>query len=151
MTELDDDLMSRQLGTVCRVMTRGVDGVATFAVYGPSRDMVWLSVHALTPTVVRLWPLVVRFLRDALADLADPTNATIVWQLPRTDEYPEYVLLRVPGGDPWLYIYAASPNAIRLTEDRRAFLREALADLPTMAAEHVAGRWRKALDELAAR
>jgi len=31
----------------------------------------------------------------------------------------------------------ASPNAIQLTPDQVAFLREALAELPAMAPEHV--------------
>jgi hypothetical protein len=122
---------------ICKVMTRGADGAATFAVYGPNRDMVWLAVHATTPTVVRLWPLVVRFLRDTLDELADPTNTTIMWRLPAATVHPEYVVMRAPDGDPWWYLFAASPNAIRLTRDRLAFLREALAELPTMAAECV--------------
>jgi hypothetical protein len=122
---------------ICRVMTKDVDGVATFAVYGPNRKLVWLSVHSVTPTVVRLWPEVVRFLRDTLDELADPSNASMMWRLPRSDIHPEYVVIKVPDGSPWLYVFAASPNAIRLTPDRVTFLREALADLPAMAPEHV--------------
>jgi hypothetical protein len=131
-------------------MTRDVDGTATFAVYGPNRELVWLSVHALTPTVVRLWPLVVRFLRDTLDDLADPSNTTLLWRLPQANIHPEYVVIRVPAGDPWLYLFAASPNAICLTEDRQAFLREALAELPTMAADRVARRQATMTDVAAA-
>lgn len=122
---------------ICQVMTRGTDGTATFAVYGPNRNMVWLSVHAVTPTVVRLWPLVVRFLRDTLDELTDPFSTTIMWQLPAATAHPEYIVIRVPDDDPWLYLFAASPNAIRLTEDRQAFLRDALANLPAMAADRV--------------
>jgi len=127
---------------ICRVMTRDADGQSTFAVYGPNRDLVWLSVHAVTPTVVRLWPLVVRFLRDTLDDLADPSNPTLLWRLPAAAVHPEYVVIRVPAGDPWLYIFAASPNAISLTPDRITFLQDALAELPTMAADRVDRRRR---------
>lgn len=122
---------------ICHVMTRDIDGLATFAVYGPNRKLVWLSVHALTPTVVRLWPLVVRFLLDTLDELTDRSNTTVTWRLPKTSINPEYVVIRVPVGDPWLYIFAASPNAIRLNPKRIAFLQEALANLPAMAAECV--------------
>jgi hypothetical protein len=127
--------------SICRVMTRDTDGQSTFAVYGPNRDLVWLSVHAVTPTVVRLWPLVVRFLRDTLDDLADPSNPTLLWRLPAA-VHPEYLVIRVPAGDPWLYIFAASPNAISLTPDRITFLQDALSELPTMAAERVDRRRR---------
>jgi hypothetical protein len=121
---------------VCRILPKDVDGLATFAIYGPNRRMTWLAVHALTPTVVRLWPQVVRFLSDALDELADPSNRSLWWQLPRHDEYPEYVVIKTPGGDPWLYVFAASPNAVRLTPDRVAFLRQALADLPAISPAH---------------
>jgi hypothetical protein len=131
---------------ICKVMTRGADGTATFAVYGPNQDMVWLAVHAVTPTVVRLWPLVVRFLRDTLDELTDPSNTTVMWRLPPATVHPEYVIIRVPDGDPWLYLFAASPNAIRLTKDRLAFLQEALAELPTMAAERVDRRHKAMTD-----
>jgi hypothetical protein len=100
---------------VCQVMTRDVDGVATFVVYGPNRDLMWLFVHTVTPTIVRLWPLVVRFLRDILDALTDPSNPTLLWRLPSATAHPEYVAIKVPGGDPWLYIFAVSPNAIRPT------------------------------------
>lgn len=120
---------------ICRVMTKDIDGVATFAIYGPNRRMVWLSVHATTPTVVRLWPNVVRFLRDALDELADPSSETLIWRLPWSTMNPEYVLLKAPGGHPWLHVFAASPNALRLTPDRIAFLRDALADLPAISSE----------------
>jgi hypothetical protein len=128
---------SQVTNPVCRVMTKDIDGLATFAVYGPNRNLVWLAVHTITPTVVRLWPLVVRFLRDTLDELADPSNPTLLWRLPTDTLHPEYLVIRTPDGDPWLHIFAASPNAIRLTPDRIAFLQDALAELPTMAAEHV--------------
>jgi hypothetical protein len=89
---------SQLTGPVCRVMTRGIDGAATFAVYGPDRTMVWLSVHTATPTVVRLWPRVVRFLRDTLDELADPSNPTTTWRLPWDTEHPEYVVVSAPDG-----------------------------------------------------
>jgi hypothetical protein len=127
---------------ICRVMTRDTDGQSTFAVYGPNRDLVWLAVHAATPTVVRLWPLVVRFLRDTLDDLADPANPTLLWRLPAATVHPEYLVIRVPAGDPWLYVFAAAPNAISLTPDRIKFLQDTLAELPTMAAERVDRRHR---------
>lgn len=127
---------SRATDPICRIMTKGVDGVATFAVYGPNRHMVWLAVHALTPTVVRLWPQVVRFLRDALDELADPATEPIWWRLPATNAYPEYVVITTPCGDPWLHVFAASPNAIRLTKTRMTFLRQALADLPAISPAH---------------
>jgi len=122
---------------VCRVMTKDIDGTATFAVYGPNRKLVWLAVHTITPTVVRLWPLVVRFLRDTLDELVDSSNSTLLWRLPASSVHPEYLVVRTPEGDPWLHIFAAAPNAIRLTADRIAFLRDALAELPTMAADRV--------------
>ena len=128
---------SRVGAPMCQVMTRGIDGVATFAVYGPDPSMVWLSVHATTPSVIRLWPLVVRFLLDTLDDLADPANTTLQWRLPSSSLHPELVIIRVPDGDPWLYVFAASPSAIDLTDDRKAFLRKALAELPAMAADRV--------------
>lgn len=128
---------SQVINPVCRVMTRDIDGVATFAVYGPNRRLVWLAVHTVTPTVVRLWPRVVRFLRDTLDELVDPSNPTVLWRLPSTTAYPEYVVIGMPDGGAWLHIFAASPNAIRLTPDRVAFLREALAELPTLAADRV--------------
>lgn len=122
----------RESGPICRVMTRWDDGVATFSVFGVDRTLIWWAVHALTPTVVRLWPHVVRFLRDALDELSDPANQTTAWRLPHAKgQYnPEIVVFRAPDGDPWLYVFAASPNAVRLTPARVAFLREALADLP---------------------
>jgi hypothetical protein len=55
------------------------------------------------------------------------------------------VVIKAPDGDPWLYVFAASPNAIRLTSDRVAFRREALAELPAMAVEHVDRRGRRAV------
>jgi hypothetical protein len=42
-------------------------------------------------------------------------------------------------------VFAASPNAIQLTPDRVAFLREALAELPAMAPEHVDRHGRRAV------
>ena len=127
-------------GPICHVMTRDVDGVATFVVYGPNTKLVWLSIHTPTPTVIRLWPLVVRFLRDTLEDLADPTNSTLLWQLPAASVHPEYVVIRVPDSEPWLYLCGPSPNALRLTNRRITFLRDALAQLPTMAAERIERR-----------
>jgi hypothetical protein len=127
---------SRISRPICRVMTRGTDGAATFAVYGPNRNMVWLSMHATTPTIIRLWPLVVRFLLDTLNDLADPTNITMQWCLPSSTQHPELVIIRVPDSDPWWYLFAASPNAIQLTRERLTFLRKALAELPAMAQYH---------------
>lgn len=87
---------SRMSSPVCHVMPRSVDGVAALAVYGPYSTMVWLSVHAVTPTVIRLWPLVVRFLLDTFADLADPSNTTMQWRLPWNNLHPELVVIQVP-------------------------------------------------------
>jgi hypothetical protein len=56
--------------------------------------------------------------------------------------HPEYLVIRVPAGDPWLYVFAAAPNAISLTPDRIKFLQDTLAELPTMAAERVDRRHR---------
>lgn len=132
---------------VCWVMTKNTDGVATFAVYGPNRKLVWLAVHTTTRTVVRLWPLVVRFLRDTLDELVDPSNTMLLWRLPLSSVHPEYVVIRTPDGYPWLHIFAAAPNAIRLTPDRIAFLQNTLTELPTMAAHRV-DRRRSALTSL---
>jgi len=41
----------------------------TCVVAGRSARESWLYVHAATPVALKLTPLVVRFLRDALADL----------------------------------------------------------------------------------
>jgi hypothetical protein len=122
----------RESGPICRVMTRWDDGVATLSVFGPNRTMIWWAVHATAPTIVRLWPHVVRFMRDALDELSDSTNQTTAWRLPyKVAEYnPEIAVFRVKDGHPWLYVFAASPSAVRLTPARVSFLREALADLP---------------------
>jgi hypothetical protein len=49
--------------------------------------------------------------------------------------YPECAV--VPGGDrdqvAWLFVFAATPSAVRLCPDLTRFLREALADLPALA------------------
>jgi len=96
---------------------------------------VWLAVHTPAPTVVRLWPQVVRFLVDSLEASTKPGPA-MVWRLPREIDHPEYVVLRVPAGDPWLYVFGPAPNALRVTPRRIGFLREALGDLPATSPAH---------------
>jgi hypothetical protein len=123
-------------GPVYRASLKDGDGFPTVVVAGPTRDRgrVWLYVHDLTPTVLRLRPPVVRFLRDALADVADwlvqPEigRGVLVWTLPRETPDPECVLV-ASGWRVWLHVFAASPSVVRLNTRMVAFLLEALADL----------------------
>lgn len=75
------------LTTVCRVSLKDSERFPTFVVAGPTRHLVWLYAHDLTPTVLRLHPPVVRFLRTALTELVawfeQPVyeQAPLVWTL----------------------------------------------------------------------
>jgi hypothetical protein len=91
---------------------------------------VWLYVHATTPTVLRLHPPVVRFLRDVLAELPE-VSGTSRWMLPRNTSltHPQCVT-GWHDGQLWLYVFAATPSTIPLVPRIVAFLRAALADLP---------------------
>ncbi len=52
----------------------------------------------------------------------------MVWSLPRSDDYPECVLV-ASGQRARLHVFAASPSMVRINERIVAFLRVALADL----------------------
>lgn len=56
--------------------------------------------------MVRLWPQVVRFLRNALDELIDHPERSMWWRLPRDNSYPGYTLVKTPDGDAWLYVFA---------------------------------------------
>jgi hypothetical protein len=96
-----------------------------------------LYVHGSTPTVLRLHPPVVRFLRDVLAalpDIPDRDRSMSSWLLPR-DTGLSYPQLVTGWRDPhaWLYVFVATPSTVPLAPRIVAFLREALADLPATA------------------
>jgi len=111
-------------------------GFPTVVVAGPTRKRgrMWLYVHDVTPTVLRLHPPVVRFLLDSLTELGDwferPRNKrpAVVWTLPRSDDHPECVLV-ASGQRARLHVFAASPSMVRINERIVAFLLDALADL----------------------
>lgn len=115
----------------------------TVVVAGPHRRSVWLYVHATTPTVLRLHPPVVAFLRDALDELTaaglDPgPTGVLVWSLPAATHasYPDCVVLRDGTGAAWLHVYAASPSTVRLHPILIEFLRDALTDLPAYPTQY---------------
>jgi hypothetical protein len=116
---------------VYRAMIRHLDNLPTCVVAGPSRRVTWLYVHATTPTVLRLHPPVVRFLRDVLAELPEVSRS---WMLPRDTSlsHPQCVTYW-RDAQAWLYVFAATPSTIPLAPRIVAFLREALADLPATA------------------
>jgi len=129
-----------------RVSLKDTEGFPTFVVAGPDRNRVWLYVHDTTPTVLRLHPPVVRFLRAALTEVAGwfdqpvPERAPLVWTLPRRDEYPECVLV-ASHQRAWLHVFAARPSVVRLNPGIVTFLLdEGLADLPTWRRD-AAHRW----------
>jgi hypothetical protein len=119
---------------VYRAMIRHLDGLPTCVVAGPNRRVTWLYVHATTPTVLRLHPPVVRFLRDVLAELSEGSSESRSWMLPRDTSlsHPQCVTYW-RDTQAWLYVFAATPSAIPLAPRIVAFLREALADLPATA------------------
>jgi len=119
---------------VYRAMVRDWDSLPTCVVAGPNRKMTWLYVHATTPTVLRLHPPVVRFLRDVLAELPEVSDK-LRWVLPRDTSltHPQCVT-GGRDGQLWLYVFAATPSTIPLAPRIVAFLREALADLPASSA-----------------
>ena len=77
-------------GPVYHASLKDWEGFPTVVVAGPDRDRVWLYGHGPSvPTVLRLHRPVVRFLVDALADVADwfdqprKSRGGLVWTLPR--------------------------------------------------------------------
>jgi len=44
--------------------------------------------------------------RDTLDELVDPSNTSMMWRRPWANVHPEYVVIKVPGGSPWLYVFA---------------------------------------------
>jgi hypothetical protein len=115
----------------------------TMVVAGPHRRNTWLYVHATTPTVLRLHPPVVAFLRDALDELTATgvgpgPKKVLMWSLPADTHasYPDCVVLRDGAGAAWLHVHAASPSTVRLHPVVIEFLRDALADLPAHPTRH---------------
>lgn len=94
---------------------RDFDCLPTCVVAGPNRRMTWLYVHATTPTVLRLHPPVVRFLHDVLAQLPSKSSRSRSWVLPRDTglSHPQCVT-GFGDGQPWLYVFAATPSTIPL-------------------------------------
>ena len=136
-------------GPVYRVSLKDYLGFPTFVVAGPDRHRVWLYVHDLTPTVLRLHPPVVRFLQAALTELAEwferpvSERAPLVWTLPRDNDYPECVLI-ASGRRAWIHVFAARPSVIRLNPGIVTFLLDkGLTDLPTWQRDP-AHRWSNA-------
>jgi len=131
---------------VYRVSLKDTEGFPTFVVAGPDRNRVWLYVHDLTPTVLRLHPPVVRFLLDAMTELAgwfeQPVveRAPLMWTLPRMNEFPECVLI-ASQQRAWIHVFAARPSVMRLNPGIVTFLLdEGLANLPTWRRDQ-AHRW----------
>jgi len=124
-------------GPVYCVSLKDWEGFPTVVVAGPDRERVWLYGHGpCVPTVLRLHRPVVRFLVDALADVADwfdqprKCRGGLLWTLPRGGvDYPECVLV-ASDARAWLQVYAMAPSVLRLNERIVAFLRQAVADLP---------------------
>ena len=102
------------------------------------------------PLVLRLHPPVVRFLRDVLAELAEPPAGPAVEHtafyrlLPRATElsHPDCVVAGRCPQDAWLHVFAATPGAVRLVPAVVEFLTDALADLPAgSTGDRVRGGW----------
>src|SRR5215470_14175634 len=95
---------------VYRALVRDWDALPTCVVAGPNRRMTWLYVHAATPTVLRLHPPVVRFLRDMLAKFPESSQRSTSWVLPNDTKlsYPQCVT-GWASGQSWLYVFAATP------------------------------------------
>lgn len=112
------------------------ENVPTCVVAGPNRHRAWLYVHAATPTVLRLHPEVVRFLRAALAELATgPADAsTACWRLRRRTDvsYPECTVIQ-HDAEAWLHVHAATPSGTTTPTCRR---------LPVERADRTARRRR---------
>lgn len=119
---------------VYRAMMRDADNLPACVVAGPNPRTTWLYVHTTTPTVLRLHPPVVRFLRDVLAELPEAPDKSRSWLLPRDISLsnPQCVTYW-RDAQTWLYVFAATPSAIPLAPRIVAFLRDALADLPATA------------------
>lgn len=133
-------------GPVYRVSLKDYRGFPTFVVAGPDRHRVWLYVHDLTPTVLRLHPPVVRFLLAALTELAGwfeqpvAQRAPVVWTLPREDDFPECVLV-ASHQRAWMHVFAARPSVVRFNPGIVTFLLdEGLLGLPTWRRDP-AHRW----------
>jgi len=118
---------------VYRMMLKDLwDCLPTVVVAGPNRRRTWLYVHALTPLVLRLHPPVVHFLRTVLSELAnEPDRVPAGRSLPANPQlsYPECRVVG-QGDDMWLYVFAATPSAVRLYPRTVTFLQDVLAELP---------------------
>lgn len=140
-------LRSAGQAPVYQVSVKDTEGFPTVVVAGPTRDQTWLYVHDSTPTVLRLHQLVVRFLVDALRDVAiwfdqpEHERGALMWTLPKqaTYSHPECVLV-ASHSRAWLHVFAASPSVVRLNPRTVQFLQYALAELPVTAATE-ARRW----------
>ncbi|MGH8572655.1 MAG: hypothetical protein ACREX8_08775 [Gammaproteobacteria bacterium] len=139
-----------------RLLVNDRNGLPTTVIAGPDRRRAWLYVHARTPTVLRLHPPVVRFLRDALTDLnnwLEPSTTergTLTWILSRRDyyNYPDCILT-ARDGQAWLNVLAATPSTVQLHRPLMNFLRATLAQLPTAKrsyARRSIGQWSEIAD-----
>jgi len=128
---------------VYRVLLKDLwDCLPTVVVAGPNRGRTWLYVHALTPLVLRLHPPVVHFLRNVLSELTDEPDRMPAGRSLPANPHLSYAECRVVGhgDDMWLYVFAATPGAVRLYPRTVTFLRDVLADLPARPepwADHV--------------
>lgn len=126
----------RSAGPLYRMLRKdSVTQQYTCVVAGPSRREAWLYVHAPAPTVLRLRPPVVEFLRGVLAELDTAPGSgsdSRHWALPKGPDcrYPACVVVGQDRADVWLHVFAATPTAVKLVPRVATFLRDALADLP---------------------
>ena len=121
----------RGRGPLYRVLLKDSDCFPTCVVAGPDRRRAWLYVHATTPTVLRLHPPVVEFLLTTLAEW-DGADA-MVRSLPADSSvsYPGCVAVG-RDGKAWLYVMSATPSVVPLFPRLVSFLRDVLAELPTV-------------------
>lgn len=118
-------------GPLYRVLLKDSDCFPTCVVAGPDRRRAWLYVHAATPTVLRLHPPVVDFLLRTLTEW-DGAEA-VVRSLPADSSvsYPGCIVVG-RDGRAWLYVMSATPSVMPLFPRLVSFLREVLAELPTV-------------------
>ncbi|MGH3991400.1 MAG: hypothetical protein ACRDSN_02940 [Pseudonocardiaceae bacterium] len=133
-------------GPVYRVLRKDSITHPTCVAAGQDQRNAWLYVHAPTPTVLRLHPPVVEFLQDVLAEVAALPDSAVAGLCPiyrslrkgSTLSYPQCVVAGRSHRDIWLYVFAATPSAIKLVPRLVEFLQEALADLPAAPAPLIA-------------
>ena len=123
---------TRVSNPLCRIMPKHHDSHPTCMIIGPNRHTTWLTVHAPTPTLLRLHPPVVGFLHEALTQIVTTADPSLTLTLAKDTQlyFPACVVTGCRDGEAWLYVCAATPSAVRLHRRLIQFLREALADLP---------------------